>query len=102
MNLVILGDSHTQIYYKCDVLYKYFDSVIIHHTEPAKHTPFLMNSISERGDILLKPWFDRYRNTHVNYMMFVFGEPDIRIHFNKQINELKRNVDEVVLDRRSL
>ena len=28
--------------------------------------------------------------------MFVFGEPDIRIHFNKQINELNRDVDEVV------
>lgn len=63
MHLVILGDSHSEIYNKCDVLKKYFDSVIIHFTDledssrTGKFTPFLMNSISQRGDILLKPWF---------------------------------------------
>jgi hypothetical protein len=80
----------------------YFSSVVTHHTDweditrAGKFTPFIMNSISQRGDVLLKPWFDKYRNTDVKYIMFVFGEPDIRIHFNKQINELKRDVDEVV------
>jgi hypothetical protein len=55
-----------------------------------------MNSIAQRGEIMLKPWMDKIRNTNCKFIMFVFGEPDIRIHFNKQINGLNRTIDEVI------
>jgi len=53
-----------------------------------------MNTISNKGDIYLKHFIEKYSDT--NYIMFIFGEPDVRIHFDKQINSLNRNEDEVI------
>lgn len=95
MSIYILGDSHTGIYADALHLKKYFSDVIINYTGPdTQYCPYLMNSIAERGEILLKPYLEKCINS--SYIMFVFGEPDVRIHFDKQINELKREEDEVI------
>jgi hypothetical protein len=55
MNIVILGDSHVSIYKKIHMFY----SLHIHHTDSedilrnGKFLPYLMNTISKKGDSLL-------------------------------------------------
>ena len=58
--------------------------------------PYLMYIIGQIGDILLKPYMEQYKKDEHIYVMFVYGEPDVRIHFDKQINTLKRDEDEVI------
>ena len=53
-----------------------------------------MNTISNRGEIYLSNHIQTYKN--IDYIMYIFVEPDIRIHFDKQINILNRNEDEVI------
>jgi hypothetical protein len=97
--LLILGDSHVNIYKMCN-LPKFFNCVNIIHTDSedmnrnGKFIPYLMNTISVSGEIYLKHHIEQYKN--VDYMMFIFGEPDVRIHFDKQINILNRQEDEVI------
>lgn len=100
MNLVILGDSHTTIYCETDYLKKIFNTINIHFVDyencarTGTFSPYLMNTLSNTGDIFLQDYFIKYNND--NFMMFIFGEPDVRIHFNKQINILNREEDEVI------
>lgn len=100
MSLVILGDSHTQIYHQTDYLKTKFNNIYIHFIDnenagrTGTYSPYLMNTLSNTGDIILQDYFIKYNS--VNYMMFVVGEPDVRIHFNKQINILGRDEDEVI------
>jgi hypothetical protein len=49
-----------------------------------------MNTISNNRDKLLHHYMDKYLN--INYIMYIFGEADVRIHFHKQIKIL--NIDE--------
>ena len=99
--IVILGDSHVNIYSECSDLITEFNIIRVIHTDSEDVTrngrfiPYLMNTIGDRGHLLLQPHIDKYKN-NADYMMFVFGEPDVRIHFNKQINELGRDENEVV------
>lgn len=53
-----------------------------------------MHSIATRGNKILDKYISEY--SHYDYMMFVFGEPDVRIHFDKQINIIKRDEEEVI------
>jgi hypothetical protein len=39
-----------------------------------KFIPYLMNTISNKGEIYLTHHINQYKN--VNYIMFVFGEPE--------------------------
>jgi hypothetical protein len=100
-NLVILGDSHANILKQSNVS-SFFNLVGLHHVD-AEHCartcqfmPFLMHSVGLRGEMILKHYMEHYTNANIDYMMFVLGEPDIRIHFDKQINTLGRNIDEVI------
>jgi len=99
-SIAILGDSHTGIY-RISNIFNYFHSVNIHHidwediTRNKKFMPYTMNSIASRGELILDSWLKKYED--VEYIMLIFGEPDIRIHFYKQIYELKRDPDEVVI-----
>jgi hypothetical protein len=54
-----------------------------------------MNTITDKGEFYLHHHIDKYKNTK-EYIMYIFGEPDVRIHFHKQINIVKRNEDEVI------
>ena len=101
MKIVILGDSHVNIYKKLS-LNKYFYFIKIHHTDSencartGKFIPYLMNTIGDSGNILLKSYIEYYKDQEIDYMMFIFGEPDVRIHFDKQISKLGRDEDEVI------
>lgn len=97
--LVILGDSHVDIY-KYSNINAYFNVKNIIHTDSldvernGKFTPYLMNTIGDRGE--------HYLAHHINtieiadYIMYIFGEPDVRIHLHKQITVLDRDEDEVI------
>ena len=99
-NLVIFGDSHSLIFKETNIA-TFFNLVGCHYVDgedsrrSGKFMPFLMHSVAIRGEIILKYYMDKYVNENINYMMFVLGEPDVRAHFDKQINTLGRNVDEV-------
>jgi hypothetical protein len=98
-SILVLGDSHVNIY-RISNLNNYFDILEIIHTDcedvqrNGKYIPYLMNTISNKGEIYLSHSIEKYKN--IDYIMYIFGEPDIRIHFDKQINILKRNEDEVI------
>jgi len=99
--IVIIGDSHVNIYSECVDLITEFNITRVIHTDSedvnrnGRFIPYLMNTIGDRGHLLLQHHIDKYKD-NTDYMMFVFGEPDVRIHFNKQINELGRDENEVV------
>lgn len=99
MSLYILGDSHVNIYRHLDIN-TFYSNVSIHHTDcenvvrHGKFIPYLMNSIAQRGTELLKPYI-----THImpnSHIMFIFGEPDCRIHIHNQIHKYGRSQDEVI------
>jgi hypothetical protein len=100
-SILILGDSHVNIYQNTN-LYSHFKVLNIVHTdcEDASRTgqfiPYLMNTIADRGEIYLSRHIQNFEHERIDYIMFIFGEPDIRIHFDKQINILNRNEDEVI------
>lgn len=100
-NIVILGDSHTGIYLLSKQVNVLFNVLKIIHTDAldvsrnGKFKPYLMNTIGNNGQLYLSHHIDKYKDT-AEYMMFIFGEPDVRIHFDKQINLLKRDEDEVI------
>jgi len=99
-NIVILGDSHVRIYNSSEILNNVFNTVKIIHTDSedmnrnGKFIPYLLHTISTKGEIYLDHYMEMYKD--VDYMMFIFGEPDVRIHINKQINICNRNEDEVI------
>lgn len=100
MKLAIFGDSHVSIYHHPNLFGKEFETVSIHQCDAddyhrtGKFTPYLMNTIAKKGDIILKNYMERYQD--YDFMMFVFGEPDVRIHFHKQIHHLHRAEEEVI------
>jgi hypothetical protein len=53
-----------------------------------------MNSIAHRGTELLQPYISIIPPQ--SHIMFVFGEPDCRIHIHKQIHQCGRSEDEVL------
>ena len=97
--LLILGDSHTEVY-KHSKIKEYFTINDIIHTDArdaernGNYAPYLMNTIGDRGE--------QYLDEHIitfginEYIMYIFGEPDVRIHFHKQISTLGRDEDEVI------
>lgn len=97
--IVIIGDSHVSIY-SISKISTFFNVLKIIHSDSedvtrfGKFTPYLMNTISNKGEFYLQHHIDKYQNA--NYIMYIFGEPDVRIHFDKQINLLNRNEDEVI------
>ncbi len=99
MSLFIFGDSHVDIY-RYSNIHKYYSNTSIHHTDCENATrtglfmPYLMNTIANRGDQLLGIYFDKI--TSGDHVMFIFGEPDCRIHINKQIVQYGRQEDEVI------
>lgn len=98
--IVILGDSHVRIYYSNNILNNIFNTVSIIHTDSedlsrnGKFIPYLLHTISTKGEIYLNHYLEKYKD--VDYMMFIFGEPDARIHIDKQINICNRDEDEVI------
>lgn len=101
MKLLILGDSHTNIYENNGTLFSnIFNEVRIHYCDSDNYKltgqlkPILLNSIQKKGDIILGNYIKTYSN--FDYIMLIFGEPDVRIHFHKQIHTLKRDEDEVI------
>jgi len=98
-SILVVGDSHVGIYHKSK-LNNYFNILKIIHTDcedvqrNEKFIPYLMNTISNKGEIYLSHHIEKYKN--VDYIMYIFGEPDIRIHFDKQINLLNQDEDEVI------
>lgn len=99
-NIVLIGDSHVNIY-RSSGLHDFFNVLQIIHSDSedvsrfGKFTPYLMHTISEKGDFYLQYHIDKYKN-QTDYIMYIFGEPDIRIHFDKQINLLHRDENEVI------
>lgn len=97
--IAILGDSHASIYGQTH-LSQHFDKCCVHQTDAddvernGKYMPYLMNTLAQNADSLMGHYFQRYSDA--DYIMFVFGEPDVRIHFNKQINIMHRSEDEVI------
>jgi hypothetical protein len=98
-SIIIIGDSHVNIY-RISNLGSITNVWRIIHVDSedtqrtGKYIPYLMNTIANKGEDLLGRYIELYKD--VDYMMFVFGEPDVRIHLDKQINVLARNEDEVI------
>ena len=98
--LVIIGDSHVNIYKSSSEIKNKFDVMRIIHSDCEDVTrngmflPYLMNTIGDKGDSLIKHHLDKHSNA--DYIMFIFGEPDIRIHMHKQIQIINRDEDEVI------
>jgi hypothetical protein len=98
-SILILGDSHVNIYNYLDIS-NYFKIIKIIQTDcedikrNGKFIPYLMNTISNKDDVYLSHYFKKFKN--IDFVLYIFGEPDIRIHFDKQINILNRNEDEVI------
>ncbi len=96
-NLYILGDSHVNIY-RISNINKYFNCSI-HHTDCeyssriGQFKPFLMNTITNKGKEFLSCYINNIKNS---FIMFIFGEPDVRIHIHKQINLYNRNEEEII------
>ena len=97
--LLILGDSHQTIYKYSNInLYFIVQSIIQTDSfdieRNGKFIPYLMNTIGDIGEKYLTHHIDAHENTE--YIMYIFGEPDVRIHLHKQINILGRNEDDVI------
>ena len=98
--LVIIGDSHVNIYASSSEIRNRFNVLRIIHSDcedasrHGKFLPYLMNTIGNKGEYLIKHHIDKCINTE--YAMFIFGEPDVRIHLHKQIKILNRDEDEVI------
>ena len=98
--LIIIGDSHVNIYASSSEIRNKFNVMRIIHSDcedvarNGKFLPYLMNTIGDKGESLIKHHIDKYNDTE--YTMFIFGEPDIRIHIHKQVKILNRDEDEVI------
>lgn len=88
--MMIIGDSHVNIYTNKRIVFNKLSVKRVIHSKGA--LPHLMNTIGDRGDNLIQHHIDKYKT---DYIMYIFGEPDVRIHIDKQINTLNRNEDEV-------
>jgi hypothetical protein len=100
MKLLVLGDSHVCIYNHKHIFSNLFEEITIHHCDSDNYhrvgqfKPYLLHTIANKGDVLLKDYIQTYSD--YDYVMLVFGEPDVRIHFHKQINILHRDENEVI------
>lgn len=90
-SMVIIGDSHVNIYTNKRIVFNKLSVKRVIHSKGGA-LPHLMNTIGDRGDNLIQHHIDKYKT---DYIMYIFGEPDVRIHIDKQINTLNRNEDEV-------
>jgi len=100
MKLLILGDSHLCIYNHKHIFDNIFQEITIHQCDSDNYQrvgqfkPYLLYTIANKGDILLRDYIQKYSD--YNFIMLVFGEHDVRIHFHKQINILHRDENEVI------
>jgi hypothetical protein len=52
-----------------------------------------MNTIANKGKEVLNFYINYIKNS---YILFIFGEPDVRIHIHRQINHYSRDEDEII------
>lgn len=84
----VFGDSHSDIYKNSGVSLA-FTNVLRYENENA---PYTMFRIGDPKDSLLKELFVAKESN----LVFVFGEPDVRVHFQRQIDFYHRDEDEIV------
>jgi hypothetical protein len=87
-SLAIIGDSHANIYERmlpCTVINGLQLDTKVFHTDSFatqkydQVVPHLMHTIGMQGDTILRPY------TNADYVLLVYGEPDIRMHVHGQI-----------------